>query len=381
MEIERRNSSEMKIANVRLLAFSIPIEERLQWARPSGERQTQLTVPIVQVSTGEGITGIGQTYFTYPLPVYKALVEAWLRPLLIGEDPLDIDRLWEKMYGSVYGTARRGVAVQAMSGVDVALWDIKGKVMKAPLYQLLSGKHRSRLRAYASLLSSPRPGYDPTEDVMRYVDEGYAAVKFKVWKEAEVKFIKSVREAVGNDVDLMIDANCHYTRHLAHKVAKECERHDMFWLEEPYLPDDLEGVAELAAATGVNIAGAENEQTRYGFREIITRHAMDIIMPDICICGGISETVKIASMASTYHMPCDLHLAYRPTMEGLHVSTSIPNSLFVENVMAFTEPIIASGLIVGSSRVERGYVDVPSKPGLGVEIDEKVAARYAVKLQ
>jgi L-alanine-DL-glutamate epimerase-like enolase superfamily enzyme len=264
--------------------------------------------------------------------------------------------------------------------VDIALWDIKGKALKAPLYQLLGGKHRSKLRAYASLLSSPKPGYDPTADAMRYVEEGYTAVKFKVWREEEVKFIKSVRRAVGNSVDLLVDANCHYTRSLAYRVARECERYDVFWLEEPYYPDELESIAELAASTDVNIAGAENDQTRYRFREIITRHAMDIIMPDTCICGGISETMKIAAMASAHHMPCDLHLAYRPTMEGVHVSAAIPNSIYVENVMTFSEPIISTNLIAGYKRVEKGYVELPSKPGLGVELNEKAAAKYAVPL-
>jgi len=370
----------MKITDVRLLAFSVPVEERLRWTSPTGGSATQLSVPIVQISTDQGVAGIGQCYFTYPFAVYKALVEVWLKPLLVGEDPLDTDRLWEKMYESVYGTAKGGASVQAISGVDIALWDIKGKALKAPLYQLLGGKHRSELRAYASLLSSPKPGYNPAADAMRYVEEGYTAVKFKVWREKEVKFIKSVRKAVGSSIDLLVDANCHYTRSLAYRVARECERYDIFWLEEPYFPDELESIAELAASTDVNIAGAENEQTRYRFREIITRHAMDIIMPDTCICGGISETMKIAAMASAYHMPCDLHLAYRPMMEGIHVSAAIPNSIYVENVMAFSEPVITAGLIQGTMKTKKGYVEVPSKPGLGVELDEKTAAKYALKL-
>ncbi|MFQ6075490.1 MAG: mandelate racemase/muconate lactonizing enzyme family protein [Candidatus Bathyarchaeia archaeon] len=358
----------MKIKDVEAIDISYTFDERYETIAPLWVGRSFNTV-LVRVETDEGITGIGETYPVGAVPVVSTIISRGLKPLLVGEDPLQIGRLWEKMYRGTRGYGRKGAAIIALSGVDIALWDILGKALNTPLYQLLGGSFRDRLRCYASL---PPYGGDPTEEVVRRVKEGYEAVKIKAWYPNELEYIGRVRDAIGPEVELLVDANCYYDRRTAFAAARECEEHDVFWLEEPFPPDDVDGMVELTSSVDVQIAAGENEYTRFGFRELIERHAVDILMPDVERSGGVTEYVRIAAMASAFHMPCDAHIFEIlgvALAASLHLSAAVPNSLFAETFTTAYE--MQKEFLVEPFEAKNGYFDLPKGPGLGVELNEK----------
>jgi L-alanine-DL-glutamate epimerase-like enolase superfamily enzyme len=345
---------------------------------------------IVRVHTDEGIVGIGE--IDSAPEVAKAVLDApnshyiatGLRHVLIGEDPLDIDGLWRRMYmGSVY-YGRRGVAMHAVSGIDIALWDIKGKKLGKPVSELLGEKKRDRVRPYASLLM-PDTERAVEAQVERLVAMGFSAIKFG-WgplgkdEAHDVRLARAAKRAAGASVEILIDAGFGYGADAkrAIRVARKFEEIGIYWLEEPFEPDEFEAYAELADAVDIRVAAGEEEATRWGFRELVERGHVDVVQPDVTRCGGLTEALRIARQADRQRVACVPHAWKSGVIKAasLHLNAVLETAYFQEYCVAET-PI---NLLLTRERmpVSDGWVAVPTAPGLGVELDDEILERYAV---
>jgi len=344
---------------------------------------------IVRVHTDEGIVGVGEV--DSAPEVVKAVFDApnshyiatGLRHVLIGADPLDIEELWRRMYmGSVY-YGRRGVAMHAISGIDIALWDIKGKKLGKPVSALLGTPKRDRVRPYASLLM-PATEREVTAAVERLVAMSFTAIKFG-WgplgkdEEHDVRLARAAKRAAG-DAEILIDAGFGYGADAARaiRVARKFEEIGIYWLEEPFEPDEFEAYAALADAVRMRVAAGEEEATRWGFRELMERGHVDVVQPDVTRCGGLSEALRIARNAESRGVMCVPHAWKSGVIKAasLHLNAVLETAYFQEYCVAETP--INRLLTRERMPVEKGWVAVPDKPGLGVELDLDVLERYAV---
>ena len=340
---------------------------------------------VIRIHTDEGITGIGEVDSSPEL--VQALVQApsshavavGLRDTLIGEDPLDVERLWQKMYRGLIYFGRRGIAVHAISGLDIALWDIKGKALGKPVYELLGTPHRDRVRAYASMLM-PETTAEVTDAITALRAQNFTAVKLgwgPLGKDPalDVELAAAAKAAGGDEVEIMIDAGLGYVADAktAIEVAREYERLGIYWLEEPFEPDEYEAYAELADAVDLRITAGEQDATWWGFRELIDRAHVDLVQPDVTRCGGITETLRIAELAYSRGVATVPHAWKSGIIKAasLHCNAVMPDGIWQEYCVADTP--IAKALTVQRLPIEAdGYVAVPSAPGLGVDLDEDV---------
>jgi L-alanine-DL-glutamate epimerase-like enolase superfamily enzyme len=343
------------------------------------------------VSTDAGITGWSDV--ETQAHVARAAVEApasgsgmfeGLRLLAVGQDPFETEALWDRLYrGSIY-YGRRGVAVQVLSAIDIACWDIKGKAVGLPVYKLLGAGFRERVRAYASTLFRPTPEAMRTA-VAGYRERGFTAMKFG-WgvfgqdPARDVQLVAAAREAAGEDVDLMVDAGwlVRRTPKEAVEMARRLEPYRPFWIEEALAPDDYDGYRYLAEHTPIRIAAGEQEATFWGFDALLHRGKLDVLQPDLSRCGGLTVGRKIADLAELRNVAVCPHawLTDLLTAASLHLNAYLKQSLFLEyNVSA--GPIVRE-LCRNPIRLEDGGIAVPEAPGLGVEVDEAVVDRYRV---
>ncbi len=340
---------------------------------------------VVRIHTDEGITGIGEVDSSPEL--VQALVQApsshavavSLRDVLIGEDPLDVERLWQKMYRGLIYFGRRGIAIHAISGLDIALWDIKGKALGKPVCELLGTPHRTRVRAYASMLM-PDATAEVTEAVLALKEQRFTAVKLgwgPLGKDAkhDVALAAAAKEAAGPDCEIMIDAGLGYAADAkrAIEVAREYEQLGIYWMEEPFEPDEYEAYAELADTVDLRVTAGEQDATWWGFRELIDRAHVDLVQPDVTRCGGITETLRIAELAYAQGKATVPHAWKSGIIKAasLHCNAVMPDGIWQEYCVADTP--IARRLTVQRLPLEQdGCVAVPSAPGLGVDLDEDV---------
>jgi len=371
----------VKITKVEAMVLTCPLEKPIMDATYTLPHRSAV---LVRVDTDEGLSGIGEAaYFGGPPMITKIIIEKELQEYLIGEDPLNIERLWEKMYQRSIKHGRKGAIIASMSGIDIALWDIKAKAAGMPLYKLLGGCYE-QIRAYASagFYAEGKGLKELAEEMASYVREGFTAVKMKIGRlsqSEDIARVRAVREAIGDDVDLLVDGNNAYTAYQAIKIARRMEEYNIFWFEEPVPAEDIEGSAAVAAAIDTPVAAGENEFTRYGFRDLILGKAIDIAQPDVTWCGGITEAKKIAAMASAWNIICVPHSfsSAIALVANLHFSASIPNSLFQEFDRNYNP--LRENLLTEPIRINKdGYIKLPDKPGLGVELDESVVRRYRV---
>ncbi|WP_409345432.1 mandelate racemase/muconate lactonizing enzyme family protein [Paenibacillus sp. MBLB4367] len=347
---------------------------------------------IIKVHTDEGIVGYGEVD-SAPW-VVKSIIESpsshricrGLGEMIIGEDPFEMERIWEKMYVGSQFYGRRGVVIHAMSGIDIALWDIVGKALGKPIYKLLGGAQRGKVRAYASTLMpyTPEEAFDETK---KWVEQGYTAIKlgwggFEQGNREIIELVRASREAAGPNVDLLFDLG--FIPSDDHPIdaasrmplIKELEPYKPYWIEEPLFADDYEGYRKLAESTSIRIAGGENETTRYGFRQLIEQGRVDIIQPDVTRCGGLSEAKKIAQLAHAHHITCVPHAWSSGIViaASLHLITAIPNGSLLEYCVAETP--IRQEMLQSDIVVKDGYAQITDKPGLGIEINEDAIEKY-----
>jgi L-rhamnonate dehydratase len=343
-------------------------------------------VLLIRIHTDEGIVGIGEAH-TVPL-VLKAVIDApisqltgqGLRQMLIGKDPLDINALWAMMYNHTTTFGRRGVVLQAISGIDIALWDILGKVTSQPVHRLLGGARRHRLRTYASDLTP-----DTVEGIVtaaeRHRSNGFTAMKFG-WGQLgqnvrdDLKWVERVRVAVGNDVDLMVDMGTPVPLDDAIWLGDALADCSVRFLEEPLSPDDLDGFARLTARSRTPIATGEKETTRFGFRDLVERGGLRIIQPDLARCGGITEAVRIAALAELRGVAVIPHCWATDILVAAtaHLLATLENAPFLE--YNATDNPLKTDLLSRPIQSVDGYVSVPDAPGLGIELNEETIERY-----
>ena len=297
----------MKITNVRTHVLEAALSKPFAYSRAWYDTRTAM---LVEIETDVGLTGWGECYG--PARMTAAVVQS-MASWLIGENPLRTDFLWQSIYARLRDHGQKGVVVEGLSGVDIALWDIKGKRFGVPVYLLLGGAFRTEVQAYATGLYRQKSG-DPlrylAEEAAGYVAEGFKAVKLKVGfgAEEDAAVTRAVRSAIGADVALMVDANHAYDAVSAIRLGRKIEEYDIGWFEEPVPPEDLAGYRAVKAALTIPIAGGECEFTRFGFRELLVSHAVDIIQPDTCAAGGLSECKKIADMAEAFGVRYNPHV-------------------------------------------------------------------------
>jgi L-alanine-DL-glutamate epimerase-like enolase superfamily enzyme len=345
---------------------------------------------VIRIHTDEGITGIGEVDSS-PEAVH-ALVAATsshaiansFHSLLVGEDPNDVERLWQKMYRGMNYIGRRGIALHALSGIDIALWDIKGKAAGKPISALLGGAIHDKIRAYASMLM-PDTTEETTERVGALRDQGFTAIKLG-WgplgkdPKHDVRLAAAAKEAAG-DGDILIDAGHGYVADAkqAIGVARELEQLGVYWLEEPFEPDEYEAYAELADAVDIRVAAGEQDTTVWGFRELIERGHVDLVQPDVTRCGGITELIRIGALAREHGVETVPHAWKSGIIKAasLHANAVLPDATFQEYCVADT-PINQTLVKERMPLDADGFVAVPTGPGLGIELDEEVLERYRV---
>lgn len=376
----------MKITSVQAMILRTKMDKPFTSAR--GWWYKTKNAMLVKVTTDEGIEGWGEAYG--PAEVTKAVVDNLLAPMVIGANPFDIDVLWEKMYQRVEDYDPQGFGVAGLSAIDIALWDIMGKALNRPVYQLLGGAHRKSFRAYATglyFLSEDGDHTTPSvEEALKYKEQGFTGVKMKIAlpPREEIKRVQKVREALGTDVELMVDANHGYNLSNALLLGREFEKMGLTWFEEPVSPHDLNAYADLRSKLDIPLAGGENAFTRYAFKEIIEKRAMDIIQPDVCCVGGITEAKKIGHMAETFGIGIVPHVwgSAVGLFAALHTMAALPPAPHSWRPAAMwmeyeqTENPFRDHLVTEPIYHTNGLVNVPEGPGLGFIINDEVINRY-----
>ncbi|MFQ5997592.1 MAG: mandelate racemase/muconate lactonizing enzyme family protein [Dehalococcoidales bacterium] len=349
-----------------------------QWV--TDRRQAALCL----ISTDEGIEGVGEAFYLGgPAKIAAGMISDAYAPLLIGKDPFDNDVIWDFLYNRTRDQGRKGLPISALSAIDIALWDIKGKALGLPVYKLLGGAYREKAHVYATGLYEPQhvPSIKNAlvEEALGYKKDGFSAMKLKIGYgiEKDMEYLKAVREAIGDDMVLMVDANHAYNAAEAIRLARKMERYDVYWFEEPVPPEDIDGYIEVKQKSNILITGGECEFTRYGFRELITRRAVDILQPDLCGTGGFTEMMKIVAMASAWNVPVIPHVW--GTNVGLAASLQLfaalphfperrfPAEPFFEydrSPHPFRDKVTHEKFVM-----EDGYLDIPERPGLGITLD------------
>jgi L-alanine-DL-glutamate epimerase-like enolase superfamily enzyme len=354
---------------------------------------------LVEIETDTGLVGLGEAKVGVGnLGHYAAIVtlirEEWA-PLLVGRDPRDITAIWELLYsgsrshyalreGRAFPTVgRRGITMSALSGIDIALWDLLGQSLGQPLWQLLGGRCRDRVPAYAS------GGWAPVgaigKQLMQYVERGHRAVKMRVGLQDKsvddsAARVREVRETLGPDIGLMVDAHGTWSVRQAQRFARKVEDCDLAWLEEPVSPENIPGQAEVRASTDIPIASGESEQTRFAFRDLIDARAVDVCQPDLAIAGGITETVRIAALAAAHELTVAPHLWGGAVLfaAGLHLCVATPCATTVE--FSRGENPLLNDLTEEGFDLTDGYVTAPDRPGLGLTLRRDFVREITVRV-
>jgi D-galactarolactone cycloisomerase len=376
-------SGPLRIVDVRTYVLDAPLSEPFAYSQAWYERRGAMLVEIV----GEdGNSGWGEAFGP---PRLTAPIVRHYRPLLIGADAMATEAIWQALYNMLRDHGQKGLPIEALSAVDIALWDLKGRHLGLPVHRLMGGPLRSRVQAYATGFYRKRNG-NPMEyliaEARQRVSDGFTGLKLKLGfgLEQDVRLCRAVRDAVGSGVAIMVDANHAYDATAAIRLGRSIQDLDIAWFEEPVPPEDLAGYRDVRAALEIPIAGGEAEFTRWGFRALVQGRCMDILQPDVCAAGGISECKKIADMASAFGMRVNPHVW--GTGIGLAASLQLlatlphnpPGLLPLEPLLEFdqSEHPIRMAVLECPIVQESGWVAVPQGPGLGVNIDRGGLDRF-----
>lgn len=364
----------MKIIDVQAIPLSIP--QKMKFAGSTTGLNTESDGHVlVKVITDEGIVGIGEAWRLTPLAVAAFIHEA-LKPRLIGADPTCIEALWRKMYEATFRYGRKGMVINAISGVEIALWDILGKSCGQPVYKLLGGACWKRIRAYASLPPYELPE-DAAADAGEMAREGYHLVKLH---QRDIESVEQTRRAIGDKVELAVDVNGCWTPRRAVTMARRMEEFDVRWLEEPVSPmDDYDGLRFVRERSNIQIAAGENEYTHHGFKIILEKGAVDLLQPDVIKAGGLLCCRKILGMAEAWNLPLIPHSFYYGPGVAATAHFVMANPLSDE--MEINTTPLAQDFMYPSFRPEGGKLTVSDKPGLGIEIDEDVVKHHRIDKQ
>jgi len=378
----------MKITDVITHQLSVKVDQPFTSSR--GWVYTTRGALVLEVRTDEGITGWGDCYG--PTSVCKSIVDTLLKSTVVGKDPFDVEVLWETLYNKVKDYGLSGMTISGISGIDIALWDIIGKATGMPIHKLIGGCFRPKVLAYASGLyfrNVDRLTDEAVEEARGYASQGFRAIKMKIGLgtlKRDIERVAAVRAAIGQDVQLIVDADHCYNVPQAINIGRELEKLGVYWFEEPVSPEDIDGHAEVSRALDIAIAGGENDFTKHGFRRLLERHAVDIIQPDVCAAGGITECRKIAALAQAYATPCmprarGTAIGLAATLQFLAALPECPPCLVPMPPMLEYEQTFnpfRDDLAGQPFAHKQGWVDVPAGSGLGIEVDRTVLERYRI---
>ncbi len=375
----------MKIREIRTHVLETQLAEPFAYSQAWYDRRGAM---LVEIEAEDGTTGWGEAFG--PARLTAAVVQHY-RPRLIGADAMATEAIWQDLYNSLRDHGQKGLPIEALSAVDIALWDLKGKLLGLPVHRLMGGPLRQRVQAYATGFYRKRGGQfldNLVAEAHQRVGEGFGAIKLKLGFgiDDDIALCHAVRAAVGPGIGIMVDANHAYDATAAIRLGRRIEELDIAWFEEPVPPEDLAGYAEVKAALRIPIAGGEAEFTRWGFRPLIAGRLVDVLQPDICAAGGLSETRKIADMASAFGVRVNPHVwgtgvGLAAALQLLAVLPHNPPGLHpLEPLLEFDQsehPIRMA--VLNAPIVQRdGWVRIPEGPGLGIEIDRAALEQFRV---
>lgn len=370
----------MKITAVKTYPLTVAIGDH---QRTSQGSFGTVSILVVEVETDEGISGFGEALARYAPQAYAALVQDQIAPRIIGADPFAVEALWQKMF-RVFTGKSGGMLIEAVAGIDIALWDIMGKALGQPIYRLLGHMGRERVAAYASSIAwvGDNAAIKQTEHALR---RGFSEIKVKLGApiDAALRRAALVREVTGDEVRLMADTNWIFDIDDAAEVGRGLHDLGYYWLEEPIVPEDIEGYKMLRRKLPIRLAAGESEHTAASAAELIASRSVGVIQPDVARSGGITETRKIAALAHAFHIPYAPHVGASGAIcaaASLHLAAAMPNFLTFE-CMVFPNALrdgLTTEMPGDPDALVEGKVAVPRGPGLGIEVDRDALARLTV---
>ena len=375
----------MKITKITSHVLGYDLPETLGYSQQYYKKRTS---HIVEVETDEGVTGWGECFGPGNIAfANKGIVEKVIQPIVLGMQALDRDVIWHKVYNLMRDHGQKGMPLQALSGVDIALWDLAGKAANLPLYKMIGGAHRDKVEVYGyGMMLRPE---NINSLISRFMEEsaeikemGFKALKMKVGvgPKDDIKLIEAVRRGIGDNFRFMVDANHGYTTHDALYVGRAMEEFSPYWFEEPVAPEDLDGYRELRAFLKVNISGGEAEFNRWGWRKLLESRGLDIAQPEVCALGGISEYLRVLALCHSHFTPVVNHvwgsaIAVAVNLHLLAAMPPLPGGLFPWEPMLefdtthnrFIDDLLTMSLDIKKQvKINNGTVSLPNGPGLGV---------------
>lgn len=387
------NSTSPRIAKIEALALAASFDDLYdspadvpEWLRHPAS--SHLVLPrrgqyatIVRVHAEDGSVGVGECYGLPAPEVTATVVSTVLTPLLLGQDALASTSVWERLYqGQAAGGHNRGFFLEAIAGIDLALWDLRGKLAGQPVHRLLGGPVRERIGCYASPVALHADPEESARQAAGFVAAGFTAVKVKIGRGASTDraHLAAVRRAVGDDVEILTDANCAYDLDEATRVGAVLRDLGVCWYEEPLQVDDVANLAELRRRTALTIVNGETHFTRFDLRESLLHNAIDVFMPNVARCGGITEATRIAALASAFHVD----IAPHGVGSGVSLTAALQLCAAVPNLRTYEYNRLPNPLreriLTNPPEFRDGTLAVPQRPGLGCDLDEAVVDRYTI---
>ena len=391
----------MKIAKVEVFPLYVPLSKAIEApvSLPYADKVQHIVfggyrATIVRLTTDDGLTGVGECMTRLAPAANKKIIEE-ISPLVVGTNPLEPEKTWEVMYAAMMNRGHnRGFYIEAISGIDIALWDLRAKIYGQPLYMFLGGRQRDLIPCYASSLRM-REKSVVLETARQFLDAGFRAMKIKIGKDPsayikDIALVEDIRAEVGDDIILTVDANCAYHEDfkVALRVGRALEKCGIYWFEEPISPDNIRGYKYLAEHLDMALAWGESSFTRYDFANMFMEKCIDIVQPNPCRAGGLTEIAKIAAMSQALHIPYAPHTGSCSALclaVSLHIATALPNMLTFEVMRSDwskedRNPLRHDLLLEPYDHFENGFLRAPAadKPGIGIELNEEILARYSV---
>lgn len=378
----------MEVTNIRVHPLAYPLGSGSGYGSARGIVHERVAT-LVEIETTDGTIGWGESFG--PPRTMATLIEEVLRDMVVGMDIWSVDSLVERVTTGLYHFGSSGLLLAAVSGIDIAIWDILGKVTGEPIHRLLGGPTRSSVTPYASTMYFTESAQNPSDPIQMAVEEGFTAAKIKIGRglTEDEERTRIARETLGDDAFLMVDVNGNYRADQAIDLAEILEPYDVHWLEEPVPPESIDGYCEVREQTGVSIAGGEAVYGRFGFDRLLSNRAVDIIQPDVCKCGGLSEASVIAEMATVSNIGVSAHcwtsgvglaasLQYAASVPMYPHSVHVPEPYLFEVDRA--ENALRDELVTPPVDPSGGNLVVPERPGLGVEVNREVLEEYRVEM-
>ena len=387
----------MKIKEIKSHILQYDLKEELGYSQQYYQKRT---AHLVEIRTDEGLVGWGECFGPGNVAIAnKCIIEKVIQPMILELDPLNREVIWKKVYNLLRDHGQKGMPIQALSGIDIALWDIAGKVTNMSISRLIGGRFRESIPVYGYGMMLRREDVDSLAD--RFYEEaqaiksmGFVTTKMKVGlgPEKDIRLAEAVRKGIGDGFPFMVDANHCYTSSDALYVGRALEEMNAFWFEEPVPPEDLEGYLELKSVLDIKIAGGEAEFTRWGWRNILQKRCVDLAQPEVCALGGISEYLKVLAMAHAHFVPVVNHvwgsaIAVATNLQLLAAMPPLPGGIHpIEPLLEFdtTDNKFRDELIIDPLKIQQqvsaneGFVSIPDNPGIGVEPDPEFIKKFSI---